>query len=107
MSDGTHRLRPRPWAIAVALLLAGVLVVAGTARAQSSTPWLVPVAGLDGLVPLDTPTLRSMRGGQAGQAPIGPPRLGNAVRLWDEISRPPVPPLPQDGTVSSTSRSSK
>lgn len=87
-----------------ALLLCAGSGAGGGARAE---PAVVPVSGLEGLVPLDPLTLRSMRGGQLGRPSVSAPSAGPGIRLWDEIGRPPRPPLPQDGTVTSTSRASK
>lgn len=89
--------------LAAALLSVGLLVSVG-AQAQ---PAVVQVNGLEGLVPLDPLTLRNMRGGQLGRPPVTSPGAAPGIRLWDEIARPPRPPLPQDGAVTSMSRAAK
>ncbi|MBR0679017.1 hypothetical protein GXW74_00835 [Roseomonas eburnea] len=93
--------------MAALMLLAAGLVQAGPARAQDADRSVLPISGLEGLVPLDPLTLRSMRGGQLTHPSTTAPRTGPSIRLWDEIARPPRPPLPQDGIVTSTSRASK
>ncbi len=77
------------------------------ALAQDRPSPIVPIGGLDGLVPLDPLTLGSMRGGQLTRPQTTTPNPSTGVRLWDEIARPARPPLPQDGSVSSISRAMK
>ncbi len=91
--------------LATLLLLLSALVA--PALAQDRPAAVVPISGLEGLVPLDPLTLRTMRGGQLTRPQSTTPNTPSGVRLWDEIARPIRPMLPQDGTVTSTSRAMK
>lgn len=86
--------------------IAAILLAAAPAAAQGmDTAVLVPVAGFEGLQPLDARDLGLQRGGHLPHALPMPRGGGGPVRLWDEIARPPRPPgVAQQGSISSTSR---